>query len=83
MDHKWGRDVLYLGLGSTGATLASRRTLFPELVLTNASAGSLGFYGWNMSFPDAGFGYVSFTYHYLPGHPHFPGGHDVDPDVNL
>lgn len=83
MDHSWGRAVTELGLAHTGATLAARRLGFPQLVLTNASAGPAGYWGWNMSFPDAGFAYVPFTYHYLAGHPHFPGGWEVDPDEPL
>lgn len=80
LDHKWGRNIELEGLGCLGATMCSGRLLFPRLILTNASAGASGFWGWNQAFPDAGFAYFPFTYHYLAGHPHFPGGHDVDPD---
>lgn len=36
MDHKWGRNVLALGMVSTGATLAARYVGLPHAILTNA-----------------------------------------------
>jgi hypothetical protein len=81
LDHKWGRNVSLFGLVGAGANLASPRVLFPGLVLTNASAGALGYFGWNISSLPEVLPSIPFTYHYLPGHTSFPGGHDVFPDA--
>lgn len=35
MDHKWGRNIYDLGLGSLGATIAARWLPAPRFVVTN------------------------------------------------
>lgn len=81
MDHKWGRNILKYGVGSTGATLAARFPGWPnDIVLTNARVA--GTYALILYVPTN----TSVPYYLglqlIPtAFPHFPYGRSVEPDA--
>jgi hypothetical protein len=83
LDHKWGRNVLDLGLGSTGATICSRYPATPQFVLTNAP----GFAGgtkqlWIISL-DTDAPWEVHSVGFPPSLGNFPYGEPVEPDLPM
>lgn len=80
MDHKWGRDVLELGMVSTGATLAARYVTQPHIVLTNAPGFAGGTRQLWFTHPNTDLPWVVHSVGFPPGLGNFPYGEPVEPD---
>lgn len=83
MEFSWSQDVARQGLGSLGITLCSRLLGTAQNFLTNQPAGGdcIQYLVPTAVNPHAA--YVGTTLSKLPGHPHFPYGYDVEPNVPL
>jgi len=83
LEHRWGRLVFELGLGSTGATLATYNLVLPRVVNTNEKVTPGWFRRWVLppaDTPDAAFVAVE-----IPdqGVPRFPYQTGFEPDADL
>jgi len=83
LDHKWGRNVIDLGLGDLGATLAARNPSFPQQVWYNVTyaGGSMCWYA--LTPLDTNDPYIFGVGPVVPAGTHFPYNRPVEPDVPL
>lgn len=91
MEHEWGRNVLVYGLPTfwgfevarfvRGWSMCSRMLNHPAWVLTNAELHTPPACIRMQILPDAD-GLIRLQeWPIIPGHPHFPFGHAVEPDA--
>lgn len=81
MDHEWGRNVLGLGVGDCGATLAARSLGSPYVYITNARDINGRWLRWQQHPSDTNVPMTPVWFLPRPGHPHFPFGEPVVPDA--
>lgn len=83
MEFSWGLDVFNYGLGSLGATLASRYLVAPfDIIFTNFKFDATNFLQVKLP-PNVDAFYQLSSRVIVAGHPHFPYGYNVDPNVPL
>lgn len=83
MESSWGRNVSDYGLAWTGATVCSRWLADPSVILTNEALPNPNLAREWQILTDVSFPYVTAALGKVPGHPHFPYGYDVEPNVPL
>lgn len=83
MEHSWGRNISEQGLSGLLATMAARLPPFPSQDwLTNAPLAPSGALYAHVPL-DTAFPITFARIFVFAGHPHFPYGHAVEPDVPL